>query len=274
MDTRDSSELREEAEIGTPVATGTEQPEAGETRADEGGDEPVGERPSILREYTEALLVAILFALFARTFLVQAFKIPSESMAPNLLVGDHLLVNKFIYGPAIHPLEERLLPLRLPKRGDVVVFKFPREPKRDFIKRCVGLPGDLVEIESKKLSIGDREIDESAYVHFEDSAVYSARMAPFLEQRYRVRDTYGPETIPEHSYFCLGDNRDNSDDSRFWGPVPRSFLRGRAVMVYWSFELPDNLAPGQYQTRLGQLGTVARNFASNTRWERTFRLVR
>lgn len=267
-ETREGSEAQPDAEVTEPAA-----PAAGEPEEEEGGP-TFRRRPSILREYTEALLVAILFALFARTFLVQAFKIPSESMAPNLLVGDHLLVNKFIYGPTLHPLEHRLLPLRLPKRGDVVVFKFPREPKRDFIKRCVGLPGDVVAIDSKKLSIGDREIDESAYVYFEDPAVYSARMAPFLEQRYRVRDTYGPETIPASSYFCLGDNRDNSDDSRFWGLVPRDYLRGRAVMVYWSFEIPSNLAPEQAESRLSQLGTVARNFASNTRWERTFRLVR
>lgn len=230
----------------SPPVTGGSEPsgEAAETALP---DAPAGGRLSparpFFRDYLEALLIAIIFAIFARSFVVQAFKIPSESMVPNLLVGDHLLVNKFIYGPTLFPWERRFLPLRPPRRGEVVVFKFPLEPSRDFIKRCVALPGDTIQLRDKDLYINDEPVQESGYAFFADENVYRSR---FVEQRWRLRDNYGPYRVPQQRLFCMGDNRDFSDDSRFWGPVPRSHLKGRALIVYWSFErpLPDSLAGG------------------------------
>lgn len=237
-----------------------------------------GERSaSLVREYLEALLVAILFALFARTFLVQAFKIPSSSMEQNLLVGDHILVNKFIYRPTRFPIEARLLPLRPVRRGDVVVFQYPVDPSRDFIKRCVGLPGDTVEIVDKGLSINGEPVEDEPYVHHSDVNVYRS---PLVHERYRQRDNFGPYTVPEHHYFCLGDNRDDSDDSRFWGPVPESHVKGRAFMIYWSVAAAGggtadgDEAPAAAGSRLERLRRLARTLVFDTRWERTFRIVR
>ena len=222
---------------------------------------------SLVREYLEALLIAVVFATFARTWVVQAFKIPSGSMEPNLLIGDHILVNKFIYGPVLHPAERALLPMRKVERGDVVVFKYPREEERerDFIKRCIGLAGDEVRLIDRELFINGVGRDESGYAYYTETAgIYR-----------RARHDFGPTKVPEASYFCLGDNRDNSNDSRYWGPVPATHVKGRAFLIYWSFH--TEASSGEWlgwQEKLGQLGKVARNFFSLTRWERTFRVVR
>lgn len=226
---------------------------------------------SLLREYLEALLIAVIFATFARTYVVQAFKIPSGSMEKNLLIGDHILVNKFIYGPTFSPLEEKLLPVRSVERGDIVVFKYPSEPERDFIKRCMGLPGDTIRLVDKELYIDGRFVDDDAYTWYSDELYPRER----IFGGRRVRDNFGPRTVPPGSYFCLGDNRDNSNDSRVWGEVPRSYVKGRAFMVYWSFasEAEPVEWPG-VQGKLRQLGHVALNFFTQTRWDRTFRIVR
>lgn len=228
---------------------------------------------SLLREYVEALLIAILFALFARTFLVQAFEIPSGSMERNLLVGDHILVNKFIYGSLASPLGQRLLPQRSIQRGDVVVFRFPRDPNRDFIKRCVGLPGDEIRIIDKRLHVNGTPVIDEAYSYRTDERVYQS--SRFLQPRYARRDNFGPERVPPGTYFCLGDNRDHSHDSRFWGNVPQRYVKGRAVVVYWSFggEAP----PADRSTvrgRIARFAHVMTRFFRHTRWERTFRVVR
>jgi signal peptidase I len=227
---------------------------------------------SLLREYLEALLIAVIFATFARTWIVQAFKIPSGSMEKNLLIGDHILVNKFIYGPTVLPLEEMLLPVRKVRRGDVVVFKYPEDASRDFIKRCMGLPGDTLKIIDKDLYINGQLVHDSAITYYADSESYP-RDLTFHPRR--VRDNFGPKTVPPGSYFCMGDNRDNSNDSRYWGPVPESYLKGRAFMVYWSFESDEVYleVPG-YGDRMRQVGRVALNFFTRTRWDRTFRIVR
>jgi len=227
---------------------------------------------SVLREYLEALLVAIILATFARTFVAQAFEIPSASMEPDLQIGDHLLVNKFIFSPwgdrEIHFLPER--PIR---RGDVVVFKFPRDPSRDFIKRCVGLPGDTVEIVRKQLFVNGHAVDESAYAFHGDARTYPRSM--LLPEEFSKRDNYGPYSVPQGEYFCLGDNRDNSNDSRFWGPVPRRFVKGRGLLIYWSLKVPP--APKEGMTmaqRTRRIFGILQHLVQNTRWERTFRLVR
>ena len=227
---------------------------------------------SLLREYLEALLIAVIFATFARTWIVQAFKIPSGSMEKNLLIGDHILVNKFIYGPTISPLEEMLLPMRKVRRTDVVVFKYPEDPTRDFIKRCMGLPGDTLKILDKDLYINGQRFDDSAFTWYADSESYPRDL--YLHPK-RVRDNFGPKTVPPDNYFCMGDNRDNSNDSRFWGTVPESYLKGRAFVVYWSFDSAPETGEWQgYGGKLRQMGRVALHFFTQTRWDRTFRIVR
>jgi len=227
---------------------------------------------SLLREYLEALLIAVIFATFARTWIVQAFKIPSGSMEKNLLIGDHILVNKFIYGPTASPWEEKLLPIRKVRRGDVVVFKYPEDPTRAFIKRCMGLPGHTLKIIDKDLYINGKHGDDSGVTYYADSEVYPRDL--FYHPK-RVRDNFGPKTVGPKSYFCMGDNRDNSNDSRYWGTVPESYLKGRALMVYWSVESEQDSGewPGA-QGKLQQLSRLARHFFTLTRWDRTFRIVR
>ena len=230
---------------------------------------------SLLREYLEALLIAVIFATFARTWVLQAFKIPSGSMEKNLLIGDHILVNKFVYGPTISPLEEKLLPIRKVRRGDIVVFKYPEDPNRDFIKRCMGLPGDTMKMIDKDLYINGRHVDDSSFTYYADSESYPRDL--FFHAK-RVRDNFGPKTVGPGTYFCMGDNRDNSNDSRYWGTVPERYVKGRAFMVYWSFANDDETSetgewPG-YGGKLRQIGRVALNFFSLTRWDRTFRIVR
>jgi signal peptidase I len=185
-------------------------------------------RKSTAREYFESICVAVILALFVRTFLVQAFKIPTGSMENNLLIGDHLLVNKFAFAPTASAIERALLPIDPIARGDIIVFKYPEDPTRDFIKRTIGLPGDTIELRNKKVYINNQPLDEP-YVHYlfppdEDGG----------EHDLDVRVTYGPVTVPPDMYFMMGDNRDNSQDSRYWGFMPRSYVKGKALFVYFS----------------------------------------
>ena len=226
---------------------------------------------STLREYLEALLVAVILATFVRTWVLQVFKIPTASMQETLLVGDHILVNKFIYANGLE--DPVLAPHRPVRRGDVVVFKWPPDPSRDFIKRCVGLPGDRIELRDKVLYVNDRPAEESAYVHFEDPRTFPNAL--FLPDEYRLRDNFGVYTVPRDHLFVLGDNRDRSDDSRFWGSVPVDHVKGRALLVYWSFESETEHTgwPGTLG-RIRQLGEVAGRFFSHTRWDRSLKIVR
>ena len=228
---------------------------------------------SVFREYLEALLIAVIFATFARTYVVQAFKIPTGSMEQNLLIGDHILVNKFIYSPLVSPIENWLFPSRSVRRGDIVVFKFPTDPSRDFIKRCIALGGDQVEIIDKQLLVNGEPVGERGYTYFADPHTYPRSV--FLPDDYRYRDNFGPFEVPEGELFFLGDNRDNSNDSRFWGTVPRRLIKGRAFLVYWSFRVggthPES---ANVLGRVRQLAYVAAHFATNTRWARSFRVVR
>ena len=218
-------------------------------------------RRSTLREYFEALLIAVIFATFARTYVVQAFKIPTGSMEENLLIGDHILVNKFLYGDTLGALDAAVLPHREVRRGDVVVFRYPEDPSRDFIKRCVGLPGDKVELMGDLLYVNEQLVDDASYAHH------------VPEVRYRER--FGPMTVGDDEYFCLGDNRDNSRDSRAWGGVPASFVKGRAFLIYWSYDGGrQSLEWPGYWGKLRQLAEVARGFFTNTRWSRSFKIVR
>ena len=185
-------------------------------------------KKSVFREYFESLIVAVILALFVRTWVFQAFKIPTGSMEPNLLVGDHLIVNRIVFAPTVTGVERALLPGRQIQRGDVVVFKFPKDPERDFIKRVMGLPGDQLELRQKKLHINGKPIEDS-WAHY--SAPPSPDGQPLGDPRL---DNYGPITVPAGQYFMMGDNRDNSEDSRYWGFMPASYVKGEALFIYFS----------------------------------------
>jgi signal peptidase I len=192
-------------------------------------------RKSTLREYFESFCIAVILAFFVRTFVVQAFKIPTGSMENNLLIGDHLLVNKFVFAPTKTRLEEMLLPIDPIRRGDILVFKYPDGPDRDFIKRVIGLPGETLEMRDKKIYIDGKPLDEP-YVHFLFPAGgRGPGDSDFTSEG--VQRNFGPVTVPEGHYFMMGDNRDNSEDSRYWNQrfMPRSYVKGKALFVYFSF---------------------------------------
>ncbi len=221
------------------------------------------QKKSVLREYFESIVIAVILALFVRTWAVQAFKIPTGSMENNLLIGDHLLVNKFVFGPALGSAERAVLPMRDIRRSDIVVFKYPDEPERDFIKRVIGLPGDTIELRNKKVYVNGQPLEEP-YVHFLEPANNAQEVTSF-----DVRERYGPVQVPADQYFVMGDNRDNSQDSRYWGFLPRAYIKGKALMIYWSY---DSGAPAAEDGGLGasvsRMVSVVTHFFTRTRWER------
>lgn len=184
---------------------------------------------STLREYAEAIIIALVLALFIRTFIVQAFKIPSGSMLPTLLIGDHLLVNKFIYGVKIPFSGTVVIPVKDPKPNDIIVFKYPKDPKLDYIKRVIGVGGDMVEARDKTIFINGKPFDDK----------YGYQLDPNITRG--LRDNFGPITVPEDKVFVMGDNRDNSYDSRFWGFVDSKAILGKALIIYWSWDVTKPL---------------------------------
>lgn len=227
---------------------------------------------SIFREYTEALIIAFIFLRFTQIFVLQTFYIPSGSMEKTLLIGDHLFVNRFIYGSAATGLEDKALPLRDVQRGDIVVFRSPENPSIDVVKRCIGVPGDTIDVRAKQLYINGKAVKDAGYAIHGDPITYSE--LSFSDQGRR-RDNFGPEKVPPGHYFCMGDNRDHSYDSRFWGMLPAHLVKGRALFIYWSNGGMTAESEGQkLGSRLRELGRTASGFFTNTRWERTFRLIR
>ncbi|HJX34388.1 MAG TPA: signal peptidase I [Desulfatiglandales bacterium] len=198
---------------------------------------------STFREYAEALAIAILLALFIRTFIVQAFKIPSGSMKPTLIIGDHLLVNKFIYGIRIPIVDRFLIQFKKPKRGDILVFKWPKDESKDFIKRVIGIEGDIIEIRNDILYINGQKVLTEYVEKYNDNDISEAdRYEEYLgDKKHYILDQYvkyedfGPITVPENSVFVMGDNRDNSQDSRYWGFVTLNKIKGKALIIYWSW---------------------------------------
>jgi signal peptidase I len=221
----------------------------GATRPREGGK-------STVREYFESIVIAVILALFVRTFVVQAFKIPTGSMENNLLIGDHLLVNKFVFGPAMTGAERAILPMREIERGAIIVFKWPVEPERDFIKRVIGLPGETVEMRNKKMYIDGTPLDEP-YVRFLHPPEADGADAEAAGEDVQV--SYGPVTVPANHYFVMGDNRDNSQDSRYWGFLPRDYVKGEADMIYWSYD--------------AEAGGGPLTLLTGTRWSRLLRQI-
>ncbi len=230
---------------------------------------PTVPKKSVAREYLESIVVAVILALFIRTFAVQAFKIPTGSMETNLLIGDHLLVNKLVYSPSLASWERALLGKKQIQRGHVVVFKFPEEPSRDFIKRVIGLPGETVEIRDKQVFIDGKPIEEP-YARFlepplrHDDPEYGLRGEA-------TRDNWGPEVVPEGQLFVMGDNRDNSRDSRVWRFLPVDQVKGRALLVYWSY--PASREEYQHTGVLQWMRDTAVALW-NTNWKRSFHLIR
>jgi signal peptidase I len=229
-------------------------------------------KKSTAREYFESIVIAVILALFIRTFVFQAFKIPTGSMENNLLIGDHLLVNKFVFGPSATRLERALLPMGTIKRGDIIVFKYPEEPDRDFIKRVIGLPGETLELKEKKVYINGTPLDEP-YVHFLEPPGNHSSISE--ETSLDVRERYGPVTVPADQYFMMGDNRDNSQDSRYWGFLRRDYIKGKALLIYWSYESEreDYLDESTGATVRG-IGSVFAHFFTRTRWDRMLRQIR
>ncbi|MBT1070445.1 signal peptidase I [Pelotalea chapellei] len=204
-------------------------------------NEPIIKRKSIVREYAESIIIAILLALVIRTYLVQAFKIPSGSMEDTLAIGDHLLVAKFIYGTKIPFVDKTMIKVRDPRRADVIVFEYPEDPSKDFIKRVVGLPGDVVEGKDKKVFVNGKQFENPHEIHKEKD---------IIPKEMNPRDTFGPVTVPPNSYFVMGDNRDRSYDSRFWGVVTRDKIKGLAFIKYWSWDRE------KFRPRLGNIGKL------------------
>jgi signal peptidase I len=195
---------------------------------------------SKVREYAETLVIALAIALFVRSFVVQAFKIPSSSMEPTLLVGDHILVNKFLYGIRIPVIGKKIFSFSQPRRGDVIVFIFPNDRSKDFIKRVIGLPGEKVEIRERKIYINARLIEDPWGKYFPPERLINV----------------GPEVIPPNALFVMGDNRNNSEDSRYWGFVPLDDVLGKAFVMYWSWDWR------------------ASSLVSKVRWQRIGSLIR
>lgn len=210
---------------------------------------------SVFREYIEPFLIAGIAALFIRQFIVQPFKIPSGSMIPTLLVGDHLFVNKFVYGPRIPFMDARIFTWQEPKRGDVIVFKYPENEDKDFIKRIVGLPGDKIQIIDGRLYINNQPVqvaemgpsggrgDDAGMFGFGAPRLFDERLGAVNHKIQYLRDQrgvfYGPVLVPKDSVFVMGDNRDNSLDSRVWGFVKYDKILGKAFIIYWSWDGKD-----------------------------------
>ncbi|MCM8763397.1 MAG: signal peptidase I [Candidatus Omnitrophica bacterium] len=178
-------------------------------------------KKSVIRDWIESIIIALILALFIRTFIVQAFKIPTGSMRMTLLEGDRILVNKFIYGAKIPFTNFRLPALRDIKRGDVIVFISPEDTRKDFIKRVVGLPGEKVQIKDLRVYINGRPLEEGGFAH----------------RNYYNRGEFGEEgkviEVPKDAYYVLGDNSFSSRDSRYWGFVPKKYVLGKAFLIYW-----------------------------------------
>jgi len=221
---------------------------------------------SATREWYESLLVAAVFVFFVRTFVVQTYQVPTGSMERTILIGDHLLVNKCAFGPRL-PALAHLLPYRDVHRGDIIVFKKPGDDINDnniLVKRAVGTPGDVLNVRNKILSVNGSAADYPQVQHIDPDV-----------DPHGPRDFFGPETLAPNSYFGMGDNRDNSLDSRFWGPIPRDNIFGRPFLIYWSYEAePNSHIWRGALAKIRQLVSVAIHFFTRTRWDRMFRLVR
>jgi signal peptidase I len=247
-------------------------------------------KKSTPREYFESLVITVILALFGTTFIVQAFKIPTPSMENNLLVGDHLLVNKFVFGFPGSAVDA-VLPFKDIERGDVIVFKYPKDLSKHYVKRAIGLPGDHLKVVDKQVFINGKPLEESYKMHMSAPGSYADPFRDFFPPKphpgrfYRgvEEDPYwyedfekdGEIVVPEGHFFAMGDNRDNSSDSRYWGFVPRSSIVGKALIIYWSYETDsEEYTRTAVEDRVKQFTDLGVNFFTKTRWSRTFKVIR
>jgi signal peptidase I len=227
---------------------------------------PDGKRKGAFREWIESLVFTIIFVLIFTSYVAQATQVPTESMKPTILVGDHFFLDKVSF-PANYPAVIRpYLPHRLVNRGDIIAFKSPTDGNIPFVKRVIGLPADQIEIRDKTVYVNGQKLDEQYKIHV-DSATYSPD--PWTPEELKIRDNYGPVSVPADSYFVMGDNRDNSNDSRYWGFVAWNEIIGKPLFVYWSYE-SDPYVPGDKSLRewLDGYLAVAMHFFDRTRWFR------
>jgi signal peptidase I len=247
-------------------------------------------KKSTAREYFESLVITVILALFGTTFIVQAFKIPTPSMEDNLLVGDHLLVNKFVYG-ARGSILDALLPLKNINRGDVIVFKYPKDLTKHYVKRAIGLPGDRIKIIDKQVYVNDVALNEPYKIHKAPPGSYADPIRDFFPPKPQPRNSFhgsdedpywyddyvkdGEIVVPPNHYFAMGDNRDNSADSRYWGFVPRELIVGKGLIIYWSYETDsDEYRRTDVVDRVQQIIDLVSNCFTKTRWSRSFRIIR
>lgn len=223
---------------------------------------------SVVREYFELIAETAVFVFFVMTFVVQAFQIPTGSMEPTLLIGDFLLVNKLAYVIPQSGLEKVILPHRNLRRHDIVVFKYPKDLTKDFVKRVIALEGEKIEIRDKQVYINDEPIPESYKVH-NDARVFSRN--EYYHYDDSIRDNYGPVIVPPGQCFVMGDNRDNSMDSRYWSFLPRSYIKGKPWIIYFSYRA-DRDAYLKTSTR-DRLKKIV-SFLPRARWNRMFRVIR
>ncbi len=251
----------------------------------------VAYKKSTAREYFESLVITVILALFGTTFIVQAFKIPTPSMEDNLLVGDHLLVNKFVFGSRGSVLDT-VLPFKQIRRGDVIVFKYPKDLSKHYVKRAIGLPGDHVKIADKQVFVNGKPLAESYKIHKSPPGSYADPFRDFFPPKphpgriYRSLDDEDPYwyenfsksgeiIVPAGQYFAMGDNRDNSADSRYWGFVPRELIVGKGLIIYWSYETDsDEYRRTEVSDRVQQFTDLFTNFFTKTRWSRTLKIIR
>jgi signal peptidase I len=225
-------------------------------------------------------VITILLLLFLTTMLVQAFVIPTGSMEDTLLIGDHLLVDKMAYAPA-GPISKYILPYREPKRGDIIVFRYPTDIQQTFVKRCMGVPGDRIHIVNKQVYVNGHRLDEpykynkTDYIEdYRDNfpSEPNVTLEPGAIRMLQNNVLNGEIVVPPNSYFAMGDNRDSSWDSRFWGFVPRQNIIGKPLIIYWSYDRPsDQLNTNSIS--LPQILDLATHFFSKTRWRRSFQLI-
>jgi len=222
---------------------------------------------SVFREYFELIAETAVFVFFVMTFVVQAFQIPTGSMEPTLLIGDFLLVNKLVYASTASSIEEKILPRKAIRRQDIVVFKWPNDLAKDFVKRVIGLPGEKIEIKNKQAFVNDKPLDEKDKVH-NDSQIISKN--DYYHYDDTIRDNFGPVTVPAGHIFVMGDNRDNSADSRYWGFLPLTYVKGRPWMIYFSYRAErDAYLKTSLKDRLKKLV----NFLPKARWRRILKVI-
>jgi signal peptidase I len=223
---------------------------------------------SVLREYFELIAETAVFVFFVMTFVVQAFQIPTGSMEPTLLVGDFLLVNKLIYSNTMSPIEGKILPRRNIRRGDIVVFKNPNKLQEDYVKRAIGFPGEKLEIKNKQVYINDQPLEEKYKVHSDNQIIPRNDTYNYSDN---IRDNFGPVIVPPDHLFVMGDNRDNSADSRYWGFLTLNYVKGRPWVIYFSYKAErDAYLKTSARDRLKKLVS----FLPKARWGRMLKIIR